>query len=130
MNIKIIDEQQHNKLYDDWIWIERQIVKQLSINKTSCPKEEKVMYTEKPVYLKVFNETYGLIGGFTLPKALEVVYDRFKEGEMVIIKKTDTLNQFMFPKELFSNNNAVKMRKKLCKGCLCVECNYNPKYRR
>ena len=86
MNIKIIDEQQHNKLYDDWIWIERQIVKQLSINKTSCPKEEKVMYTEKPVYLKVFNETYGLIGGFTLPKALEIVYDRFKEGEMVKVK--------------------------------------------
>jgi len=130
MNIREIDETQHKELYDSYDWIERQIKTQLSVNKNSCPKEDKIMYTDKPVYFSIFKKTYGFIGSFSLPKVLEVVYDKYKEGEMIVIKRVAKVNQYMFNKSLFSNDIAIKTRKKLCRECIYIQCNYNPKYRR
>ena len=124
----IVDEQNHGAFYDSSEWIDRQVLSSLTVKSTSCPKEEKIMYSPKKVYIKLFNKAYKIIGLFKLPETIEIYTDSFEEKVVVSNKLVeDEIYQHMFDKELFFDDIAKKTRRHLCTECPFTNCNYNLK---
>ena len=103
---------------DNWA-AKLQIKKQLQLNSQSCPKEEKVLYSEHGRKIKVLNNRVNVKGYFILPKTVVLTTDREQQ-------KTD-LNPHMFSKTLFINREARMARKYLCTNCPINNCNYKLK---
>ena len=123
----IVDEQNHGKFYDSNEWLDKQVINSLTVKSTSCPREEKIMYSNKKVYIKLFNRAYKISGLFKLPKVIQVFTDSFKEKVVVSEVKTDNVNQHIFNKSLFFDDIAKKTRSYLCNNCSFSSCSYNLK---
>ena len=126
MNIHTIHEQNHGKFYNSIIWLKRQVLQELRVTNLSCPKEAKIMYTNKPLKIRVLGVSFKIKGLFQLPKIISVLTDKFEDDIVKVNTSSDKLNQHMFKHGVnyFKNKNAKSARKVLCSNCIFVHCEY------
>tara|TARA_R100001443_G_C3335544_1_gene173319 strand:- start:805 stop:1191 length:387 start_codon:yes stop_codon:yes gene_type:complete len=96
--------------------LKRQLNKNFSINKDTCPKEDVILHSKKGRKIKVFGRVIKVKGLFRLPSIVNV---EVKSGV-----KTTELNKYMFPRTLFMKKEAKMARKYLCKSCPIKSCSY------
>lgn len=95
-----------------------QLSRIFKINKDTCPKEEKIMYSKNGRVIKIFGKRIRVKGLFRLPSFVSIKTEKVR---------TTKLNQHMFPKTLFLSKEARVARKYLCSTCPINNCNYRIK---
>ena len=126
MNINTIHEENHGKFYNNIIWLKRQVIQQLRVTNLSCPKEAKIMHTNKTLTIRVLGVAFKIKGLFQLPKIVSVLTDKFEDGIVKVSTSNDKLNQHMFKQgaDYFRSINAKRARKVLCSNCIFTHCEY------
>ena len=121
------DEVLHGELYDSKEWKLRQIRKQIIPSKSlkDCPKDYSIYYLGKKKQLKVCGESVNVRGLIRIPKDnIEVESDRYKEGQVEVIKHVDKIRPFVFRTESFMAIEAKRYRKNICNSCDLSGCSY------